>query len=826
MAQISPLSLPTSTTLRSSLILPTLPQILSELVQNSLDAGASRIDCCLDLTKHGESVRVEDDGCGINEEGLKKVGKRFRTSKRLNGSGLGPIGSYGFRGEALASIGSIALLDITTRAASSKSTYVKIFKSTKVLVQGPTLNRHIPSEGGTIVVVRDIFHNIPVRREELATSNSAIMIIQCRKVLERFCLGCPGVDITLWEEGRSDGTRKVLGLGETKSRLDVFRALYGNALVQRVQNIRVSSGKRRVDGFISLYGDVSKAHQHLYVNNSSIDRRELHLAITKKFAASKFAALVSFGDHDVIDNRNSRTRRSPRRLERHPIYVLNVTLPAGDVDAAYEPRKHLLGYRALDSVKALLLAVVDEYLKRNGLASMRAVSPTPSPTKMSQSGTAATYLPSPLATPRTPQFSLRPRPEPSPHPSALQSPDTPGDILFGDHVTRDTQASETSSTQAQSQSQCDQLPVSKRRRLNGEGYEKHRINLRPSRNYRWIEDLRRNVNTGVLPTVDSSTHLHLTPDPDMVDCECESSVRRFEPTRAILFREPIKSTLTNIRFSEESLSQARIVGQVDKKYVATILRTTATSSPSIVLIDQHAADERIAIERILRQLCDGFSSDNMPTTSLEGSEPIIVFTRAEAEQLSRPDVSLILGRWGIVLKRPKMDTEGDYVQVQVDRVPSVLAARLGNKDGTEMTRLLRGYLPVHAERRGEVDAMIEKFDNFESHEEGRSGGGGVVGEEGMRDWRRAMRFMPKEMLELANSKACRGAIMFEDRLTPDQCFRLVDQLSATSSPFICAHGRPVLAPLVVLTGEDKEGVRSGKRQIDWGKWKQRAELDG
>lgn len=81
---ILPLPRPASTTLRSSLVIPTFPQVLAELVQNSLDAKAHRIDCWLDLSKGGESLRVEDDGCGIERGALKRVGARYGELHRFN----------------------------------------------------------------------------------------------------------------------------------------------------------------------------------------------------------------------------------------------------------------------------------------------------------------------------------------------------------------------------------------------------------------------------------------------------------------------------------------------------------------------------------------------------------------------------------------------------------------------------------------------------------------------------------------------------------------------------------------------------------------------
>lgn len=81
-------------------------------------------------------------------------------------------------------------------------------------------------------------------------------------------------------------------------------------------------------------------------------------------------------------------------------------------------------------------------------------------------------------------------------------------------------------------------------------------------------------------------------------------------------------------------------------------------------------------------------------------------------------------------------------------------------------------------------------------------------------WQRALRYCPPHLLDLLNSKACRGAIMFNDPLTVEQCERLVGQLSRTDAPFVCAHGRPSLSVLMgVGTGEPK-----GKPCVDWGRF--------
>lgn len=97
--RLTSLSKPTRATLRSSVIIPTLPSVLSELVQNSLDAGATKIEIWIDPSKAGQSIRIEDDGCGIDADGLSKLGRRGRSSMGGSWQGGGGNGGYGFRGE-------------------------------------------------------------------------------------------------------------------------------------------------------------------------------------------------------------------------------------------------------------------------------------------------------------------------------------------------------------------------------------------------------------------------------------------------------------------------------------------------------------------------------------------------------------------------------------------------------------------------------------------------------------------------------------------------------------------------------------------------------
>lgn len=122
----------------------------------------------------------------------------------------------------------------------------------------------------------------------------------------------------------------------------------------------------------------------------------------------------------------------------------------------------------------------------------------------------------------------------------------------------------------------------------------------------------------------------------------------------------------------------------------------------------------------------------------EVSGPGIVITRSEAQRLASSTFLEIFARWGISLELEELG-EGDYIQVPIKAVPTILASRLARKEVSEMTRLVRLYLDHLDESHGELQSLMSKYDNGE-----------------VDDWQRVQRWMPKEMLELANSKACRS----------------------------------------------------------------------
>ena len=205
--------------------------------------------------------------------------------------------------------------------------------------------------------------------------------------------------------------------------------------------------------------------------------------------------------------------------------------------------------------------------------------------------------------------------------------------------------------------------------------------------------------------------------------------------------------ITDISFSADSLATIRTLGQVDRKYIACVIPSKSKDGgiiqPTLGIIDQHAADERASLENILRELCEGFLVGNVVTEDLSTALRVIVLSREDADVLNRPGVLEVFSRWGLLLELPAITSE--LVQVTVKAVPRVLSTRLKSKETAELTRLIKLHLHLLDQSLGEVLALLTDVD--------------TVNPKANDDWGRVLRWMPREMLELAKSKACRGPSM-------------------------------------------------------------------
>jgi DNA mismatch repair protein MutL len=305
--------------------------VVKELVENALDAGARRIDV---LTDGGgrRLIRVTDDGEGMTHADLELAVERHATSK-LDSDDLLSIRTFGFRGEALPSIGAAARLTITTRHASEPHAWgITIDAGKKSAARPAALGQ------GTAVEVRDLFYATPARLKFLKADRTEAEAV--REAMRRLAMSRPDVSFTLAGEERAPVTWPSADKGDQLERLaDIlgpdFRA---NAIAIEAERDAV-----RVTGFAGL-PTLSRANslgQYLLVNGRPVRDKLLFGAVRAAYA-------------DYL----------PR--DRHPLLVLFVSLDPREVDVNVHPAKTEVRFRDAGLVRGLIVRALKDALMREG----------------------------------------------------------------------------------------------------------------------------------------------------------------------------------------------------------------------------------------------------------------------------------------------------------------------------------------------------------------------------------------------------------------------------------------------------------------------------
>ncbi len=302
---------------------------VKELVENALDAGARHVDV---LTDGGgrRLIRVADDGEGMTRADLALAVDRHATSK-LAGDDLLAIGTLGFRGEALPSIGAVARLTIATRHKSEPHAWtITVDAGEKSGVKPAALSR------GTSVEVRDLFYATPARLKFLKTDRSEAEAV--REVVRRLAMSRPDVAFTLAGEERVPITWAAANDGLARLGDVLGPDFSANAIAIEAERDGV-----RLQGFAGL-PTLSRANtlgQYLFVNGRPVRDKLLVGAVRGAYA-------------DYL----------PR--DRHPLLALFVTLEAREVDVNVHPAKTEVRFRDGGLVRGVIVRALKESLAREG----------------------------------------------------------------------------------------------------------------------------------------------------------------------------------------------------------------------------------------------------------------------------------------------------------------------------------------------------------------------------------------------------------------------------------------------------------------------------
>lgn len=342
--------------LRSGVALPSLQQCVEELILNSIDAEATCVGVRMDMEAF--KVQVIDNGAGLNAEDLQCVGNRYHTSKCRTVEDLQNLQWYGFRGEALASIVSLAtLVEISSRTRTSVKTHVRIFQGGKP--RDVFEARDPRPSAGTTVVVCNFFHNVPVRRKRMDPVLEAERI---RHRLEAVALMHPSVSFTL----KNDCTGAMLvQLPKARDTYHRFVQIHGLCRAQSLRQVSHMRGQFRVSGHIGREGHYNNSLQFLYVNGRLLLKTQIH-----KLLNFLLRRLSSNQRSDSLEGESViRSPKSKRSQELHGVYVINIQCPYSEYDVCLEPAKTLIEFREWDGVLLCVEEAVKAFLKREDLTS-------------------------------------------------------------------------------------------------------------------------------------------------------------------------------------------------------------------------------------------------------------------------------------------------------------------------------------------------------------------------------------------------------------------------------------------------------------------------
>jgi DNA mismatch repair protein MutL len=376
--------------------------VVKELLENALDAGSRRID--IEVAQGGlDLIRVVDDGCGISADDLPLAFASHATSKLADAEGLFRVGTFGFRGEALASIASVAQVVLQSRPQEEPY-------GAEITCRGGDLSpvRAWNGAPGTRIEVRHLFYNTPVRRKFLR--GPGVEMGHVGEVFTRLALSPRAPHLSL-----RHNSKPVHELPLSADVLDRIALLFGPEVRAALYPVEATLGVARLEGYVAdpSCERAGAGMQYWYVNGRWVRDRGLSQALQ-----DAYRGLLMTG--------------------RHAVAFLFLELPPDAVDVNVHPTKAEIRFRDRDTVQELVRQAVRDRLRaadltarlqpRSATASPKPSPPqaalipeletaAPPPTPAAVPEPAATVLPAPGAERRT-----SPPPQPAPPPTAEKRP--------------------------------------------------------------------------------------------------------------------------------------------------------------------------------------------------------------------------------------------------------------------------------------------------------------------------------------------------------------------------------------------------------------------
>jgi DNA mismatch repair protein MutL len=757
--------------------------IVKELVENALDADASRI--AVSVTGGGtERIRVRDDGVGIPPNQLPEAVAEHATSKIGDIDDLeSGVGTLGFRGEALYTIGAVSRLTIRSRprpeaygdskedpSDGDPSVGVDADSGAEITVEGGEVGEVRPAgcPVGTTVEVEDVFYNTPAREKFLKTD--ATEFDHVNRVLTQYALANPDVAVSLEHDGRE--TFATEGNGDLES---AVLAVYGRDVATSMRQVEWRPTENETKAG-SESGAIDEETNEPGADDGDPVRRVHGLVSHPETTRASREYLSTFVNGRYV--RSSTLRNAvvdayggQLSADRYPFAVLFVEVPAETVDVNVHPRKTEIRFDAEAAVRdavetAVERALLDHGLVRSGAPRGRS-APAETPIEPERPGTEVrggagagddlgaddgSDTAAEGATRADATIELDPDDEDAWLVEGLSEPETSIDVgtgaTDGTDAERSSEGEEEEVDEEEVRDEEDVVDEDGETEIGETGAGEPEGDETTTHHARANREGATDVNASPSPR----TWQREGPDGTDVSPRAETATGRASTDRSHdpgsdsatgSDRERIRSfpspneqetldgeTTAGTERAFESLPRLRVLGQLHGTYVV------AETDEGLALIDQHAADERVNYERLQTAFADGMDAQAL-------AEPVTV-------ELTAREAAL-LGEFEGALREIGFRTErsGDR-EVVVSAVPAVF-------DATLDPELLRDVLGSLVE---------EGSDDAEPVED-------VVD-------------------ELLADLACYPSITGNTSLTEGSVVGLLDALDDCENPWSCPHGRPVV----------------------------------
>jgi len=637
--------------------------LVKEVVENALDAGATTIAVVV-RGAGKQLVHIIDNGKGMSREDLLLSIKRHATSKIKTSEDLERIMTLGFRGEALASIASVAHLEIRSRRPHDDIGWKLLSEP----LREPTIEP-CAMDVGTQVFVRNVFYNVPARRKFLRSDLTEFRHIA--DTMTKFALGYPHVRFVLYDD---DALIYDLQPAELRTRVaEVLGKPFADALLP-VHSTEVRNGSTiEISGFIGqpTFAKKSKSEQFLYLNRRAISSRQLSHAVMS-------------GYEHLIDQAS------------YPPFLLFLTVDVERVDVNVHPQKHEVKFDDERTIYSAVRRAVVETLARNNLTPQATLLPAAAdanapfetfrlqPNTTNASNTAPRFEEALLINRLTGEIL-----------SPSVSPDMPN---VSGNTTPYTRA--TSTTNTERPPHYERANERRLREQEFAGFEA----LFGERASPFLH----------LQHIEPAAETHPTAETQQNALNADAQV----------------GTQVDAQESQNPYNAApmRLYWQLHRKYILM------PTPKGLAVIDQHAAHERILYERALKAMNEGF---------------------AYAQELLFPVITQLTPSEAALVKEVEEELMAMGFQVKF----------------TNALTLEIHAVPADVRSGREKETLKDLLEQYREYQH--------IRHTSTRD-------------NLAASFGCRSAIRAGDVLTMPEMRQLVEDLYATSMPFACPHGRPII----------------------------------